>query len=190
MALTFKVTDEKPEWASEVQWNAVKAVKAHGSGRAAERALGMGNDSISKPVRRFEKLAALHGHAPGHFDDGVAPGYRMGKVTIQRGPAGVDVGPELPGHFDGFLGLLLELLGAHICIHGQGHDALLDCAHALLHRLPLSHGVGLQGRGFLQLSLRCLVERPPDGLEPLVDGARALRQLLARALHTGAALLE
>lgn len=90
MALTFKATDEKPEWASDVQWNAVKAVKAHGSGRAAERALGLGNDSISKPLRRFEKLAARHGHAPGHFNDGTAPGYRMGKVTVQRGPGGVE----------------------------------------------------------------------------------------------------
>jgi len=90
MALPFTATGEKPEWASAVQWNAVKAVEAHGSGRAAERALGMANDSISKQVRSFDKLAALHGHAPGHWNDGVAPGYRMGKVTVQRGPGGVE----------------------------------------------------------------------------------------------------
>jgi hypothetical protein len=28
--------------------------------------------------------------APGHFTSGVAPGYRMGKVTVQRGPGGVE----------------------------------------------------------------------------------------------------
>src|SRR6202008_3017911 len=28
------------------------------------------------------------GHAPGHFDKGVAPGFAMGKVTVQRGKLG------------------------------------------------------------------------------------------------------
>ena len=32
--------------------------------------------------------AARKGHAPGHFDNGVAPGYLMGKVTVQRGADG------------------------------------------------------------------------------------------------------
>jgi hypothetical protein len=32
----------------------------------------------------------MAGYAPGHFNDGVAPGYRMGKVTVQRGPGGVE----------------------------------------------------------------------------------------------------
>jgi hypothetical protein len=32
--------------------------------------------------------AARKGQAPGHFENGVATGYLMGKVTIQRGPTG------------------------------------------------------------------------------------------------------
>ncbi len=76
--------DAKPEWASDVQWRAVQAVKEHGSSRAAARALGFSDDAVSAAIRRFERTAALHGRAPGHFDDGTAPGYRMGKVTIQR----------------------------------------------------------------------------------------------------------
>lgn len=84
MALTFTATDEKPEWASDAQWNAFKATEAHGSARAAERALGMTNDAIGAPLRRFQKLAALHGYAPGYWDDGVPAGYRLGKVTLQR----------------------------------------------------------------------------------------------------------
>lgn len=56
------------------------AVAEHGSVRAAERALGLGNDAIGAFLRR----AARSGHAPGHFDDGVAPGYYMGKVTVER----------------------------------------------------------------------------------------------------------
>ena len=90
MALSFTATGEKPEWASDVQWNAAKAAEEHGGARPAERALGLANDAIGAPFRRYQKLAALHGHAPGHFNDGTAPGYRMGKVTVQRGPGGVE----------------------------------------------------------------------------------------------------
>lgn len=34
------------------------------------------------------RLAAKRGIAPGHFDSGVAPGYAMGKVTVQRNAFG------------------------------------------------------------------------------------------------------
>lgn len=62
------------------------AIEEHGSARAAERALGLGNDAIGGFLRR----QARKGLAPGHFDNGVAPGYLMGKVTVQRGPGGVE----------------------------------------------------------------------------------------------------
>lgn len=39
-------------------------------------------------MESLKRRAARKGHAPGHFDDGVAPGYLMGKVTIQRSPTG------------------------------------------------------------------------------------------------------
>lgn len=81
---------EKPDWATETQWRYKLAVDEHGSCRAAERALGLGNDTVSKALRSFQREAARHGNAPGHFNDGVAPGYRMGKVTVQRGPLGVE----------------------------------------------------------------------------------------------------
>lgn len=44
-----------------------------------------GSGNFATPKERFD---AAMGHAPGHFDSGVAPGYRMGKVTVQRGPDG------------------------------------------------------------------------------------------------------
>jgi hypothetical protein len=85
MPLTFiPANDEKPDWATETQWRAVKALEEHGSARGAERALGLARDAIGHPVRRYQKEAARRGHAPGHFNDGVPPGYRMGKVTVQR----------------------------------------------------------------------------------------------------------
>lgn len=42
---------------------------------------------ISAFKDRLAKLAR-EGRAPGHFDNGTAPGYLMGKVTVQRGPTG------------------------------------------------------------------------------------------------------
>lgn len=90
MALSFTPAGERPSWASDVQWNAVKAVEEHGSARGAERALGLGNDVIGGPFRRYQRLAARFGHAPGHWEGGIAPGYHMGKVTVQRGPLGVE----------------------------------------------------------------------------------------------------
>ena len=103
MALTFiPANDEKPDWATETQWRAVKAVEEHGSTRKAAAALGVASNAIWEPLDRYRKEAARRGHAPGHFEDGVAPGYRMGLVTVQRGPGGVErtwerQSPELAG---------------------------------------------------------------------------------------------
>lgn len=78
------------DFATDTERRQLDALREYGSGRAAERALGLGNDTVNKAVRRVEARAASQGYAPGHFADGVAPGYRMGKVTVQRGPNGVE----------------------------------------------------------------------------------------------------
>jgi hypothetical protein len=91
MALMFVPPDDgKPDWATDTQWRAAEAVKEHGSVRKAAEALGLGKSSVQEAADRYQKEAARRGHAPGHFNDGVAPGYRMGKVTVQRGPNGVE----------------------------------------------------------------------------------------------------
>jgi hypothetical protein len=62
-----------------------EALERNGGNKAATaRELGI-------PVTTLKcRLAALarDGLAPGHFENGVAPGYLMGKVTVQRGPGG------------------------------------------------------------------------------------------------------
>lgn len=91
MALTFiPANDEKPAWATEKQWRCATAVAEHGGKRKAARALGMNYNALWQAIDGYERNAAKHGHAPGHFNDGVAAGYRMGKVTVQRGPGGVE----------------------------------------------------------------------------------------------------
>jgi hypothetical protein len=69
---------------TEQQQAALDAVKEHGNVSAAARALG-----ISRSAMRCRlNSAARNGVAPGHFEHGTAPGFAMGKVTVQRGPSG------------------------------------------------------------------------------------------------------
>jgi hypothetical protein len=58
--------------------------EANGNVTHAAALLGIPRTTMST---RLAKMARK-GHAPGHFDHGVAPGFRMAKVTVQRGPEG------------------------------------------------------------------------------------------------------
>lgn len=87
MTLPF-IPSEKPEWATDTQWRAAKAVEEHGSCEKAATALGLTKNAVWEAKKRYDKEAALHGHAPGHFNDGTAPGFAIGKVTIQRNAFG------------------------------------------------------------------------------------------------------
>lgn len=69
---------------TETQRAAIEAVERLGGIRAAARELGVHHTSVLKNI----KAAARKGYAPGHFEHGTAPGYAMGKVTVQRGPNG------------------------------------------------------------------------------------------------------
>jgi hypothetical protein len=82
------IDPELKEWATKRQGEYIDAVNAHGGKRAAARALGVDMACVVRGIAAVEKRAAAAGYAPGHFEDGVAPGYRMGKVTVQRGPGG------------------------------------------------------------------------------------------------------
>lgn len=63
-------------------------IEGHSGPEIAE-ATGRGHRSgPDTMLRRIKKRAARLGHAPGHFEHGVAEGFRIGKTTIQRGPDG------------------------------------------------------------------------------------------------------
>lgn len=72
------------EFATPRQREFLAAIEKHGSANAANAALGLAGDVVGKSMRRLKAYAARHGHAPGHFENGTAPGYLMGKVTVQR----------------------------------------------------------------------------------------------------------
>lgn len=67
---------------------ALKAIQEHGTCEAADKALGFKRSYTSGKLGQVRRRAARQGYAPNHFQDGVAPGYLMGKVTIQRNAKG------------------------------------------------------------------------------------------------------
>ena len=73
---------------TDAQRRTIEAAIEHGSARAAATALGQHHSGVSRNIQRVRERAARLGHAPGHFDSGAAPGYLLGKVTVQRGADG------------------------------------------------------------------------------------------------------
>lgn len=63
---------------------AVDALAEHGTQNAAASALNISRSTLQHRLRE----AARRGNAPGHFNNGTAPGFNMAKVTVQRGPDG------------------------------------------------------------------------------------------------------
>ncbi|CAJ2716259.1 LysR family transcriptional regulator [Burkholderia pseudomallei] len=84
------VDDNLRSFATPRQLEIIDAIEKHGSHRKAAKALGVSNGTIGDAIVGLKRRAAKMGYAPGHWDHGVAPGYRMGKVTVQRGPDGVE----------------------------------------------------------------------------------------------------
>lgn len=76
------------KFATKRQAEVLQTVWKTGSQAKAAKALGIKPHSISGTISALQKRAARLGYAPGHFASGAAPGYTVGKVTVQRGPAG------------------------------------------------------------------------------------------------------
>jgi len=75
-------------FATPRQLEYIEALRSNDSKEAAAESLGVSPKTLDRSLQALRAVAALKGHAPGHFDNGVAPGYVMGKVTVQRGPDG------------------------------------------------------------------------------------------------------
>lgn len=82
--------EENREHLTPRQWEILEAIDKHGSQAKAAKALGVVVNCVNEAYQASKKKLAKVGRAPGHFNDGTAPGYRMGKVTVQRGPGGVE----------------------------------------------------------------------------------------------------
>ena len=73
-----------PPLPDEKLQEALDALAIHGSQTKAADAIGLSRSAFQDRL----KMAARRGLAPGHWESGTAPGYAIGKVTIQRGPTG------------------------------------------------------------------------------------------------------
>lgn len=67
------------EYATEKEAYYLDQIALHGSGKAAERALGLGTDTVNKAVRRLKARAAkFHGYAPeASLNHPVAEGFQL-----------------------------------------------------------------------------------------------------------------
>lgn len=79
---------QQEEHATAKEREYMEAYELYGSYAEAGKHLGVSPDAIRNGLNRFKKRLASLGHAPNHFDSGVAPGYVMGKVTVQRNSLG------------------------------------------------------------------------------------------------------
>ena len=86
----MKIDPDLKQFATARQAEILDAMEKHGSIRKAAAALGISKSTVDSAYERVKALAARKGHAPGHWTGGIAPGYTMGKVTVQRGPEGVE----------------------------------------------------------------------------------------------------
>jgi len=72
------------DYCTSRQREILEAIIAQGDCKKASLSLGLNIGNASATLANVRAKAAKNGYAPGHFDQGTAPGFEMGKVTIQR----------------------------------------------------------------------------------------------------------
>ena len=81
------------KYATYKQRTYLEAVEKYGSGRAAEQALGLGNDAISKAIRLLKRRAAEHGYSPEHDMTHTVPdGFKVKGVSTYYNKDGIAAG--------------------------------------------------------------------------------------------------
>ena len=78
------IDPELRQYATPRELEYLDAIEQNKGIRAAGRALGVAQSSVQDAITKLKARAAKKGYAPGHFTAGVAPGFVMGKVTVQR----------------------------------------------------------------------------------------------------------
>lgn len=75
-------------YATDRRKEILDAIISEGTIRAACAKLGVAKSGVDEALAVMRRAAARNGVAPGHFVNGTAAGYLMGKVTIQRNSGG------------------------------------------------------------------------------------------------------
>lgn len=74
---------------TEREKEVVQLIAEYGNPSAAAKSEGVDGSNHRGLWRTIRSRAALKGYAPGHFEHGVAEGFNMGKVTVQRNALGL-----------------------------------------------------------------------------------------------------
>jgi len=133
---------ENQEHLTARQWEVLQAIDKHGSQQAAARALGVANNAVHEQYHAARKKLAAAGHAPGHFNDGVAPGYKMGKVTVQRGPGGVERVWERQHPEQGEALEAIRKFVAELCEPIRGKSPLIPAPRHLMSDMLVAYKFG------------------------------------------------
>ena len=120
------ISKELKQYATPRQAEIIDAVLSQGGSRKAALHLNVNVRYVDRVLQIVRTRAAREGHAPGHFDSGVAPGFRMGKVTIQRGPEGVERVWERQHPEQGRIRAELEAFTNFVCDDVRGMSPLVD----------------------------------------------------------------
>jgi hypothetical protein len=110
----------------------VEAYQKCGNQRIAAEELGISRESLQRALKNAARL----GLAPGHFENGVAPGYLMGKVTVQRNADG-DVERTWERQSPSAQGALDIIAGAVEGILADAKSGLAKTAKPKLHDADL-----------------------------------------------------
>lgn len=134
--------EENREHLTPRQWEILEAIDKAGTQSGAAKALGVAVNCVNEAYQASKKKLAKVGRAPGHFNDGTAPGYRMGKVTVQRGPGGVErvwerQHPEREGAIEA-----VRLLVAEMCEPIRGRAPLVKAPDYLMKDMLVAYKFG------------------------------------------------
>jgi hypothetical protein len=87
--MKYQIDTDTLSYATVRQLEYIAAIEAaKGDIAKAAKKLGLSPNTLERSMQALRAKASRQGHAPGHFDNGVAPGYAMGKVTVQRNADG------------------------------------------------------------------------------------------------------
>jgi len=175
------------QWATERQSEIIDAVIQHGSNRKAAVAMGVHPSCIDQAMGAVRAKAARAGYAPGHFSAGVAPGYAMGKVTIQRSAAGVERVWERQSPQQGDRLRDIEAMVKSAAADAQGMSRLRDGPEAPAGHLLASYWFGDPHFGLGSSSEDGGDDTDIDEADRLTRAA--IDNMVSRAPQTGRAIL-
>jgi hypothetical protein len=159
-------------------------VLKHGTCAAAAEEKDVHQSGVARVIETILERAARAGYAPGHFNDGTAPGYLMGKVTIQRGAAGnvervwERQSPEQKNWVD----IFQDMLGDMSSLPAAKPRPIENTADDLLYVIPIGDAhfglyswAGDTGDAY---DLKVATERHRGGIDALIAAAPVCKKIV------------